>query len=289
MQDESIITITCGRGLEGSTAPEAAIGVLEAFLAKDFLLQLVLFLFVVRVLLGFEPPELVGKREVSQYQREFAHLTLVIFESGVSDSGNAGLNVGLKSVQHGVDLADGGVTPVHFLSEVLGRGGVVAAFTQKIRRMYQHAAAAAGGIVNGVIDGWLQDAHQRDGLRWHIRCFDHAKEDFRDFNLARFTSAHPGESSEATLDNDPHWTAEVRLRLVPHPAAEHPDSIRLDYDIIGEAKYVELKACLVGYFLRQWNIDVTDSATGNPKAQHLYLENKHELLTAGVPAWSFAP
>lgn len=127
-----------------------------------------------------------------------------------------------------------------------------------------------------------------DGLRWHIRCFDHAKEDFRDFNLARFTSAHPGESSEARLDNDPHWTADVRLRLVPHPAAKHPDSIRLDYDITGEAKYVELKACLVGYFLRQWNIDFTDSATGNPKAQHLYLENKHELLTAGVPAWSFA-
>ena len=26
-----------------------------------------------------------------------------------------------------------------------------------------------------------------DGLRWHIRCFDHKKEEFRDYNLARFS------------------------------------------------------------------------------------------------------
>ncbi|MCY1544192.1 hypothetical protein D9M68_800550 [compost metagenome] len=79
------------------------------------------------------------------------------------------------------------------------------------------------------------------------------------------------------------------MKLIPHPAAEHPDTIRLDYDITSDAKQVKLKACLVGYFLRKWHIDATDSATGNPKAQHLYLENKCELLAAGVPAWSFAP
>lgn len=126
-----------------------------------------------------------------------------------------------------------------------------------------------------------------DGLRWHVRCFDHDKEDFRDFNLSRFTSAFPGESSDANLDDDPHWTTEVCLRLVPHPEAGHPDTIRLDYDINEEAKFVVLKACLVGYFLRQWNIDFTDSATGNPRAQHLYLENKRELLAQGVSDWSF--
>ncbi|MCY1352115.1 WYL domain protein [compost metagenome] len=128
-----------------------------------------------------------------------------------------------------------------------------------------------------------------DGLRWHVRCFDHAKGDFRDFNLARFTSVQPGDHSETKLDNDIQWTTEVCLKLIPHPAAEHPDTIRLDYDITSDAKQVKLKACLVGYFLRKWHIDATDSATGNPKAQHLYLENKCELLAAGVPAWSFAP
>ena len=39
--------------------------------------------------------------------------------------------VGLQPVQHGVDLADGGVAPVHFLAEVSGRGGVLAASRRK--------------------------------------------------------------------------------------------------------------------------------------------------------------
>lgn len=128
-----------------------------------------------------------------------------------------------------------------------------------------------------------------DGLRWHVRCFDHANQDFRDFNLARFSTAHPGDHSEARLDRDTHWTTEVRLKLIPHPNAEHPETIRLDYDITEEAKYVVLKACLVGYFLRQWHIDFSDSATGNPKAEHLYLENRDELLGMGVPAWALSP
>ncbi len=128
-----------------------------------------------------------------------------------------------------------------------------------------------------------------DGLRWHVRCFDHGKKDFRDFNLSRFTTAEAGGHSDVKLNDDAQWTTEVCLRLAPHPKAEHPETIRLDYDIIDEAKNIDLKVCLVGYFLRKWNIDVTDSATGNPKAQHLFLENKSDLLAAGVPAWSLSP
>ncbi|QID19387.1 WYL domain-containing protein [Nitrogeniibacter mangrovi] len=126
-----------------------------------------------------------------------------------------------------------------------------------------------------------------DGLRWHIRCFDHERGEFRDYNLTRFQTVEPGDLSNVSLDGDEEWNTEVRLRLIPHPKADHPATIRLDYDIADDAKYVTLKACLVGYFLRHWHIDFTDGALGNPKAEQLFLDNKHELLKSGVRPWAF--
>jgi hypothetical protein len=126
-----------------------------------------------------------------------------------------------------------------------------------------------------------------DGLRWHIRCFDHDRSEFRDQNLARFHAVREGELSKARLEDDKEWTTEACLKLVVHPKATHPETVRTDYDIVDDAKYVTLKSCLVGYFLRQWHIDFSDEATGNPKAHHLYLANKNELIEQGVPRWAF--
>nr|WP_256210298.1 hypothetical protein [Nitrosospira multiformis] len=63
-------------------------------------------------------------------------------------------------MQHGVNLADGRIAPIHLLAEVLGRGGMVAVLAQVVRRMDQHAATAAGGVVNGITWARLQNAHQ---------------------------------------------------------------------------------------------------------------------------------
>lgn len=128
-----------------------------------------------------------------------------------------------------------------------------------------------------------------DGLRWHVRCFDHDNEEFRDYNLARFNAVKQGERSEASLEKDNEWTAEVCLRLAPHPKSAHPETIRLDYDFTGEIKSVTLRVCLVGYFLRHWHIDCSDEASANPRAQQLFLENKKELLEHGVAPWAFGP
>ncbi|MDB5744209.1 MAG: hypothetical protein JWR68_2524 [Polaromonas sp.] len=132
-----------------------------------------------------------------------------------------------------------------------------------------------------------------DGLRWHVRCFaheyEHEPEPFRDYNLARFLSVMQGDPSEVLLANDNGWNTEVHLRLVPHPKAEHPETIRLDYDFVGEEKCVTLKICLVGHFVRHWHIDCSDEKLGNPNSQQLFLINKKELLQKGVSAWAFAP
>jgi WYL domain len=128
-----------------------------------------------------------------------------------------------------------------------------------------------------------------DGLRWHVRCFAHEHEQFRDYNLARFKTVEQGDHSEVLLKEDKAWNTEVDLRLVPHPKAEHPETIRLDYDFVGEEKCVALKICLVGYFIRHWHIDCSDEKLGNPKAQQLFLNNRKELLEKGVSAWAFDP
>lgn len=127
-----------------------------------------------------------------------------------------------------------------------------------------------------------------DGLRWHVRCFLHEKKEFRDYNLTRFTSVEERGTSDATLEQDDKWNQEVRLKLVPHPRADHPETIALDYGMSENVKYVTLRSCLVGYFLRHWHIDYSDDASGNPKAEQLFLANKRELQVA-VPKWSFEP
>ncbi|MEN8503604.1 MULTISPECIES: hypothetical protein [Paraburkholderia] len=104
-----------------------------------------------------------------------------------------------------------------------------------------------------------------DGLRWHIRCFDHEKNGFGDFALTRFKRAETGGESTVALSADPDWENEVTLRLTPHPKAVHPEAISADYDMENGVKIVNLRACLVGYLLRHWHIDYSPDASGNPR------------------------
>lgn len=126
-----------------------------------------------------------------------------------------------------------------------------------------------------------------DGLRWHIRCFDHNHQQYRDYNLSRFISVTECEGSEQILEVDKDWVTEVTVSLIPHPNAEHPETIRFDYGIEAESKDVKLRLCLVPYFLRHWHIDTTPSATKNAKEQQLFLNNRNELLNYGVSSWVF--
>lgn len=125
-----------------------------------------------------------------------------------------------------------------------------------------------------------------DGLRWHIRSFDHEREEFRDFGLTRFKSAETEGESSVSLSNDPDWNNEITLRLTPHPKAAHPETTCADYDMHNGAKTVKLRACLVGYFLRHWHVDYSPDASGNPRAQQLFLSNRDEVRGAGCPEWA---
>lgn len=164
---------------------------------------------------------------------------------------------------------------------------VVAAIT---RAMYRHQKVVAdyASLNSGKAERTLSPmAVIHDGLRWHIRCYDHKHNEFRDYNLARFNAVKECGASEITLDGDKAWLTEVTVKLVPHPKIEHPEIVRLDYDIEGEAKHVVLRSCLVPYFLRYWHIDTTPNATKNPNEQQLFLHNRQELQEQGISAWVF--
>ena len=111
-------------------------------------------------------------------------------------------------------------------------------------------------------------------------------DEFRDYNLARFKLIKDKGPSDISLDDDNGWQKEVAIKLVAHPKLEHPETVLMDYGFKEETKQVNLKMCLVGYFLRHWNIDFSDDASGNPRAQQLYLANKNELLENGVQPWA---
>ncbi|MDN7182639.1 WYL domain-containing protein [Caballeronia sp. SEWSISQ10-4 2] len=125
-----------------------------------------------------------------------------------------------------------------------------------------------------------------DGLRWHIRCFDHDRKEFLDYALTRFESAEVGGASDIGLADDKEWSTEVTLKLVPHPKADHPEATCVDFDMLDGAKLVTLNACLVGYFLRHWHVDYSVDASGSPRAQQLFLANRIELQRSGVPSWA---
>src|SRR3546814_16294294 len=56
-----------------------------------------------------------------------------------------------------------------------------------------------------------------DGLRWHIRCFDHEAGEYKDYNLARFHTADEEAQSDIRIDEDAAWNHEVRVELVTNP------------------------------------------------------------------------
>lgn len=163
---------------------------------------------------------------------------------------------------------------------------LVAAITRCMyqgRKMFVEYASLSSGYKERMLSP-LALVH--DGLRWHIRCYDHAHLDYRDFNLARFNKVEVADFSEISLEGDTEWNSEVVLQLAPHPKATHPETIRMDYDITEDAKYISLRACLIGYFLRHWHIDCSDAASGDPGSQHLFLKNKNELLKYKAARWA---
>ncbi len=127
-----------------------------------------------------------------------------------------------------------------------------------------------------------------NGLRWHVRAYNHENYDFRDFVLSRFTLAEkldtPAQSSQ---DYDDDWMETVTLKLAPHPMLSEKQRRSLNYDYNMREAIIELQVrrALVGYLLQQMKVDTSQNHSQNPSAYQLIVNNRNEVEP--FAGWAF--
>ena len=88
-----------------------------------------------------------------------------------------------------------------------------------------------------------------DGLRYHVRAYDHAKQRFADFVLGRIQQVTGRRKRTADVDNDDAWFDILSLELVPNPKLS-PDSqnaIRREYGFDGEVLRHPVRRAMLMY------------------------------------------
>lgn len=129
-----------------------------------------------------------------------------------------------------------------------------------------------------------------NGLRWHVRGYDRARNHFADFVVNRIEAPQliseeiPEEQTKAA---DNQWNRIVELHLVPHPKLKHPETIEAEYVMNRGLLNLSVRAALAGYVLRKWNVDCSKEHTLAGPEYHLWLKNTPTLY--GVDNLSLAP
>lgn len=126
------------------------------------------------------------------------------------------------------------------------------------------------------------------GLRWHMRAYQEASYDFRDFVLSRINEAECLDAAaESNMQYDDDWVEYVNLRLAPHVGLDAAQcaSLLLDYGASDEGIEINVRRALLGYLLQRLNIDTTPDHSLNPHAYQLMLLNREEIEP--FAAWAF--
>ena len=123
-----------------------------------------------------------------------------------------------------------------------------------------------------------------NGLRWHVRAFDRKTNSFLDFVITRISKVTLLDSAIDEFEKeieDNQWVRKMDLHLVPHPInVEYPQAIELDYGMDKGLLQITVRAALVGYLLRRWNVDCTGDGTLTGGEYQLWLRNTQTLYGA---------
>jgi hypothetical protein len=164
---------------------------------------------------------------------------------------------------------------------------ITRAIFRKVAVKITYRALTSGMTSREIVPFALADS----GSRWHVRAYDRRSNEFRDFVLARVADASFVEGMIADAerpDQDIQWNRIVELELVPHPAnMRNPDTIEAEYGMSDGRLVVRIKAALVGYMLRRWNVDCTPDHSLKGGENHLWLKNRQALY--GVANLILAP
>ena len=129
-----------------------------------------------------------------------------------------------------------------------------------------------------------------NGLRWHVRAYDRARNRFADFVVNRIAlpvliEGEIPDSQTKAADNQ--WNRIVDLHIVPHPWLEHPETIAFEYGMENMMLQVQVRAATAGYLLRKWNVDCSAEHTIKAPETQLWLKNPETLY--GVSSAYLAP
>ncbi len=120
-----------------------------------------------------------------------------------------------------------------------------------------------------------------NGLRWHVRGFDRQQNKFSDFVINRIDKPSLLNRNLITESEtkvaDLQWHCIVELRLVPHPALQHPETIEYEYGMVNGTLTIQVRAAVAGYVLRRWNVDCSENHALTGAEYHLWLQNRHVL------------
>ncbi|QBG37714.1 WYL domain-containing protein [Litorilituus sediminis] len=123
-----------------------------------------------------------------------------------------------------------------------------------------------------------------NGLRWHVRAFDRNTNSFRDFVITRISKVTLIDTDVEEFEKeieDNQWMRKMDLHLVPHPTnVEFPQAIELDYGMDNGLLQITVRAALVGYLLRRWNVDCTEDSSLIGGEYQLWLRNRQTLYGA---------
>lgn len=122
-----------------------------------------------------------------------------------------------------------------------------------------------------------------NGLRWHVRAYDRLKGRFGDFVINRIVAAESlDETAKASerRENDEQWNRMVRLEIVPHPKTKNARMLEIEFGMENGLLECRVRAALVGYVLRLWNVDCTADASLKGREYALWLRNRATLYDA---------
>jgi hypothetical protein len=129
-----------------------------------------------------------------------------------------------------------------------------------------------------------------NGQRWHVRAYDRKSKEFRDFVCTRLQNVTVFEKPIATIqarEFDKQWNIIHQITLVPHPSITHFKAIELDYSMVGGKVELDVREALLGYLMRQWNVDCTTDASLKGGEHQLWLSNVNKLQR--LPSMAIAP
>lgn len=186
---------------------------------------------------------------------------------------------------------------------ILPKSEIIAAVMRAINNQQAISCdyvSLSSGLTNREI---VPHALVNNGHRWHVRAFDRKSKQFKDFvctrlqNVTLVSPLEQAKSDKIALDSselrlsDSQWHKIVSVVLKPHPATRYPQAIELDYDMANGELTLEVRAALLGYLLRQWNVDCSEKASLIGNEYQLWLSNlshvKKEL--SGITNLGIAP